>query len=124
MEAIRLELCGGAPALEAAVVRAAGLAGAPLESCAVSRVYLLDRNPGAEAVERLLAAIADPVVERASWAAVHAGSSGPGPIEAGPIEAGPIEAGPIEAGPVPARPCGARTAAAAPRARRGPTPAT
>ena len=44
MEAIRLELCGGAPALEAAVVRAAELEGTPLGACTVSRVYLLDRT--------------------------------------------------------------------------------
>jgi phosphoribosylformylglycinamidine synthase len=86
MQPVRLELRGGAPAREAAVVRAARLAGVPVERCEIDRIYLLDRHPGEVALERLLAAVADPVVEAASWRLAHGQSAAT--IPNGTVEVG------------------------------------
>lgn len=83
MQPVRLELCGGAPAREAAVVRAAHLIGVPIERCEVDRIYLIDRNPGEAALDRLLAAVADPVVEEARWRSAEEAAAPVGTVEVG-----------------------------------------
>jgi phosphoribosylformylglycinamidine synthase len=106
MVPVRLELCGGAPAREAGIVRAAKLIGVPLERSEVSRIYLLDRDPGESALERLRSVVADPVIERGSWAP----ASGPsGEPTTGDGTGAPVVGGSVGS-PTPEAPTGRGTA--------------
>ncbi|MDH4146806.1 MAG: hypothetical protein OEY23_16730, partial [Acidimicrobiia bacterium] len=69
MGPVRIEISGGGGPAEAAVRVAARHLDIEIVDCRVTRVVLLDRDPGAGALQRLCdAVLADPVIE--TWAVV------------------------------------------------------
>ena len=73
---LRIQVRGRHPAAVQGILRGAATLGiSTLTACHISRLYFLERDPGADAVARLCSALlADPVTESATW---RAGASAP-----------------------------------------------
>ena len=76
---IRIEIHGPHLAASEAILRNAAALGIPqLTACRISKLYYLENDPGADAIERLCASLlVDPVTERVTWGPLEQMASTP-----------------------------------------------